>query len=364
MSGLPSIRSLLPLEIGGRIARIGFSYQDHVGISCLLDMLDETNNIKEVWFEKEDDITIITEENGQEYVEFIQVKSSNLDSRWSVPQILDIVKKSLQHGRCLERATYSIATLYDVNNELEVLKLPFDIRDKVKVNELISNLIGKLGDIKNDRGEDVGSWVNNCKWRKYPDSIEALKTINLQRLRTILRYERNAFLFDDQVENIYSKLLVWVFNASFEDVILNTECYKISLKQLNDWLDFEILSAGIPKGGTEKLELKLNQINIDDVTINSAKEMKWKYKSETLSHTFFSANSINLLQMEIAGKLHQMKLDFDNDYTKADSKFFHKECCDEVSIIAQKNNISVALGLGCMYDITNRCSHRFTKPQI
>ena len=52
---LPSIRDLQPEEDGGRVARRGFGYQDHVAAGYCLDMLTDFS-LLEIWCERHDDI--------------------------------------------------------------------------------------------------------------------------------------------------------------------------------------------------------------------------------------------------------------------------------------------------------------------
>jgi hypothetical protein len=89
---LSSIHELPPIETGGIVARKGFSFQDHVAASFLLDMyVDE--NLEQVWCETQDDITLIKKNNINECVEFIQAKSNDLNHLWSVPELCKQSKK-------------------------------------------------------------------------------------------------------------------------------------------------------------------------------------------------------------------------------------------------------------------------------
>ena len=71
---IPSIHAI-PIEtVGGTPARRGFNLQDHVAASfCIRMMLDD--QLKEVWCEAVDDITLIWQRGLGEEVEFLQVKS-------------------------------------------------------------------------------------------------------------------------------------------------------------------------------------------------------------------------------------------------------------------------------------------------
>lgn len=86
-----SYRDLDPLEEGGPTARQGFNYQDHVAASKCLDMLlnAEKNRLCEVWCEAEDDIVLVWQIQGEEWFEFVQVKSNEFDQLWSVAKLCE-----------------------------------------------------------------------------------------------------------------------------------------------------------------------------------------------------------------------------------------------------------------------------------
>jgi hypothetical protein len=75
-------RDLDPLEQGGPVARRGFAYQDHVAAGKCLDMLLDGGPC-EVWCEAEDDIVLVWLIQGEEWFDFVQVKSNELDQLWS-----------------------------------------------------------------------------------------------------------------------------------------------------------------------------------------------------------------------------------------------------------------------------------------
>ena len=91
-NSLSSIHELPPIETGGIEARKGFSFQDHVAVCFLLEMF-ENEDLEQVWFETQDDITLIWNANGIERVEFVQAKSNNLNQLWSVAELCKQVKK-------------------------------------------------------------------------------------------------------------------------------------------------------------------------------------------------------------------------------------------------------------------------------
>lgn len=81
----PSIDDARPVEEGGPIARTGFSYQDEIAVSFLLDML-ECPDIEKIHCETHDDILVVRTNVGapERIAEFVQVKAGEPDQLWSV----------------------------------------------------------------------------------------------------------------------------------------------------------------------------------------------------------------------------------------------------------------------------------------
>lgn len=117
-----------------------------------------------------------------------------------------------------------------------------------------------------------------------------------------------------------------------------------------------------PQKGAEKMKQKMASANIEDSIIQSAEELKWSYTKETLDNRYVAKSSISKLNDDVLCKLQELKMQLDNSKLDLNGAEFHEYCVNSISAFAQKYNVDEALVRGCMYDITNRCSHRFTKP--
>ena len=82
---MTSIHNLLPTEYGGPIARAGFQYQDDVAALFCIQMLNGSEAVA-IWCELLDDITLIWIVSGTEEVEFVQVKSNELNQKYQTPR--------------------------------------------------------------------------------------------------------------------------------------------------------------------------------------------------------------------------------------------------------------------------------------
>lgn len=199
-----SIHATVPLNISGRHARKGFDYQDHVGVALCMQALQD-DSITEIWFETEDDLTLIREAEGKVTVEFIQVKYVNRPSRWSVKAICEgvgtsksLLETSFENDRCAETALFRIVASYDVDNALSVLKLPcngsFRTASAEKETDLIKLIKKQLPKVKSANGHGTDYWVKNCTWEKWPDNITDLESSNKLKLENLLeKYPKHAY---------------------------------------------------------------------------------------------------------------------------------------------------------------------------
>lgn len=177
-------------DAGGPAARQGFKYQDHVAVSFIFKMLRDSN-YSQVECETADDIVAVFQCAGQLINEYIQVKTTESDTKWNVTEItaLDGAKgnSSLLHKslKCDVRpglARFRIVTKRDVAKVLEGFKKELDKR--------------VLPDVTTDRGEklrrkfkafispqkrDFFYWAENSVWQVYGD-VEALEAVNMKAL--------------------------------------------------------------------------------------------------------------------------------------------------------------------------------------
>ncbi len=374
MSVAQSIRSLLPIDLSGRYARQGFVYQDHVGVHLCLCMM-ETDTIAEIWFETQDDITILHNENGNELVEFVQVKNEDRTSRWSIKAVCQsknggtncLVTKSLLNDRCLEPTRFRIVTSYDVMNELDVLKYPiggqFRVTGKTKQDDLVTEIEKLIGKIKSPNGNGIDYWASNCLWQKLPDSIPALEAQNKIQLEKVLkRFPQN--IYPDQRDELYQHLLALVKDASTVDVFSDLSLSKISRPSLVEWLNKKVTDFGKPKGGTERLRQKMNEGGIDYVIIESAEDLKWQYLQSKLSLDFVKATDYSKLERKIAEILLDLKLELDTGHLTMSGVAFLQLCKQRVEEYVEGSGIGIPKdeAVGYMFDRTNRCLHRFITP--
>ncbi|MBC3540423.1 dsDNA nuclease domain-containing protein [Rufibacter sediminis] len=356
---LPSIKDLTPIETGGRIARNGFVYQDHVGVQFLLDMLYE-EEIQEVWFEGEDDIVLHRVNSSSSHIEMVQVKSNDLDSRWSVSKLfsLELLPKSLARGRCKEDIIYRIITATDVDSGISFLKneIGSNNRNNSNLDTLLKPYLTQINKIgKNPKGEDAYSWFNKCFWEVF-HSQDTIKYKNLSYLEKCLNEKFNTVLPPDQKLEIYQQLLAFVSNAG-----VGNEKNNFTKEEICDKLDHLLNNLSAPKQGSKTLDTKLIQANLEPEVVLTAKEFRWQFQKESLNFNFYNKTQITAFKNKIHLLIQDLKLRFDDGEFQFTDIQFHNYCRKKVIELANEHKIEQAIALGCMYDNTSRCTHRFTK---
>src|SRR4051794_11745296 len=75
-------------DAGGVAGRRGFRYQDHVAAGFVIDMLWDAE-LLQVECETGDDIALRWERDGKATIEFVQVKTTEDDTKWSIKELVE-----------------------------------------------------------------------------------------------------------------------------------------------------------------------------------------------------------------------------------------------------------------------------------
>lgn len=201
-------------DAGGPAARQGFKYQDHVAVSFIFKMLQDSN-YSQVECETADDIVAVFQCSGQIVNEYIQVKTTESDSKWNLNEItaLDGTKanSSLLHKslKCDVRpgiARFRIVTKRDVAKILDGFKKEIDKRvlpDTTTARGVA--LCKKFKTFVSPQKRDFLYWAENFVWQVYGD-IEALEAVNIKALSQLAEGLGNRPNFT-QLKAIYEEFL-------------------------------------------------------------------------------------------------------------------------------------------------------------
>lgn len=378
---LKSIREIVTFNDHGRSAREGFDYQDHIGVSLLLEMLN-SEKIREVWFESIDDIDIIREgKNGKETVEFVQVKHEDRTSRYSVATITSrkkdrvgtsLFEKSLYSAQCKEEAYFRIITSFDVKEELKFLKLNRDSKKRNELTEKVESLEQKINSRCNNvsapDNTGVGEWIKKCYWQVRPPKIDDLESSNIRTLHDVIEEKFPPPLLLQQLDDLYQKLLLIVKNASTIDLNDYPEKNKVTKKDLLKTIREYIKEMKEPKGLVKGLKEKIKKANLPDDYAKNAGKFREMYIKRRYEVDYMESDWLSDLEGEVMDKLMSLKGELDSGQIEGGLNF-HQHCYKEVKKIATSErfinkDVPKYIIVGLMYQITNRCLHRFHKVEL
>ncbi len=374
----PSYRDLPPLESGGVIARIGFEFQDHVAAKYCIEMLQNAN-LREVWCESLDDITLIRLYGDQEEFEFVQVKSNELSHFWSIAELCkrdkkgkiigsSILEKSLAYERGSEPCRFRMVTKLPVNSELKILTLPLDSSRRISLNNLCKKVSEKIPDYISPKGSNVSSWLSRLVW-EVCESSEALKNANFLNLRRVSS-DLGMFLAEDQWDEMYRKILQKVQDAGGAKWEVNPEAKKLKRDEFLIWFQDSIAKAQSPGiGGTgRKLHEKMERAGIAPDLIEVAQEQRMSYRQNVLTPGYMDLSKRQDIERNTQAHLHELLAELDAGKCNDTGIEFHSRCLGCLSEVQQHDNGNTSLSLsflqGYMYSLADRCVHRFTRTAI
>ena len=382
MSSLPTTRSihdLPPLERGGVEARKGFEVQDHVAVGFLIDLLT-TPGLLEVWCETHDDITLIWHDTTEQEVEFVQVKSLSLNQLWSVAKLTErerkekqavsgssILERSLANDRCCESCRFRLVTTLPPKGDLDFLQLPFDAPDRIarasEIAKLADDVDGRIGTYRSSNGNGPGFWLNKTMWDVH-QSIESLSSSNRLRLQRVV-FKAGTTLFPDQLDELYASFLTMARDAAVSDWGNDPAKKKICKECLTKWLDTQLESRRhLPASAGTALRGKLEKAGVVDGDIRACLESRQRYLVERYSPQYLKLADLNYVEAEVAAVLHSLRAKLDSEELADNGIAFHAFCLKALEELQSKLPVSgVPLSIlhGCMYNIADRCIHRFRR---
>lgn len=375
-----SIHRLKPLETGGTDARHGFAVQDHVAASHCLDMLEDAT-LSQVWCESQDDVTLIWIGSGTEEVEFVQVKSNELDQLWSIAKLVtgekgndgkqkkSILEKSLQFDQCNEPVRFRIVTCRPVKNELKLLTLALDSPDRSKTTDdyvtLLAEVTKKLGHIKSANGNGCEFWLDRTFWLCI-HSLDSIRANNLLRLAKLVE-NQGQYLPIDHVAELYQRLLTKVYDGGLAKWDVGEAKKKLLRNDLLAWFAQAVNHAVHPGQVTagQTLEGKLTDAGIAPDQFEAIAEMRMQYRLDGLTPKYAEPLKRRTIEGEISARLHTLRSELDGGLLENDGVLFHAKCLgvvnDVFNSLPDDDRPPIQNLYGFMYNLADRCTHRFVR---
>jgi hypothetical protein len=337
----------------------------------------ESENLNQVQCETHDDITLVWQDDDTEKVEFVQVKKIDLDQLWSIAKLCErdngngssILEKSLSRERCIEECVFRVVTDVGVKKELDLLTYGYDDprrnKDTKEFKKLHNAVAKKIGDFKSPKDHDCAYWLYNVYW-DIRESREALRNANILLLYQLVLQKMGEYLAPDQAGKIYDKLLRKVHDAAAPEKQFNPNKKTIERSELFDWLTTTVKQQLSPSVvGNDALKQKMKDALISSTLISSAIDQRRRYRKERLSPTYLTLSDIGRIEGDIAANLLQLYSQIEAEEITDTGPQFHTRCLSTLQEIRDGHPMSVDTPLsfyqGCMYDMTNRCLHRFSR---
>jgi hypothetical protein len=168
-------------DSGGVGAKSGFLFQDYVAAYYVFRML-QNKRIEAVRFEVTDDIDVIY---GNNEIEYVQVKTTDGDRKWSIVELCEVSKVKGVRGKLkpppatdsilhkslscdvssLMRPSFKIVSKREVLSALSYLRTPIiDRVDKAPRADLYKVLNTKIGAFLSPAGRNLDYWIDNASW--------------------------------------------------------------------------------------------------------------------------------------------------------------------------------------------------------
>lgn len=374
---LPSVDDMAPSEEGGPIARSGFDYQDEIGVSFLFDMLEDSN-IQKVHFETHDDLLVVLTAEPCPVAEFVQVKSGELNQLWTVAVVCknengtgtSVLDRSLARDCCREQSQFRLITFRQVSSELKPLTYPRGAPGRQLTEPTMASLLRVFEERKltcvSKKGNGVEYWVANCLWQEWPDEA-AIRESNFSRL-TRLAGRRSSYLFPEQSDQLLDELRLLVKRAGAARWQSHRGEKIVPRSQICSWLDRRLaeLRSGVasPSGG--KLAGKMEEAGLSEEQVRMAIDLRLDYAKVVRTSRYMTTKNADKLQVRVKSELASLRARMMAGQLQLDGQGFHLLCLERMDAINNErrsdSDDQSAFLKGCMYDITDRCLHRFSRP--
>lgn len=201
--------------------RRGHKFQDHVAASLLIDMLDDPS-LLQIECETADDVTLRWVIDGVAINEYVQVKTTDGDTKWSVTELVtrdksrpgtSVAERSLACDAHNEISLFRLVTVREPRGNLVHFKTPRNERraSAGSMTLAAAPFQSKYPGFKSKNDRTLAYWAEHLLWQ-VEHSMEKLADLNRLRLLKLASRDgvRPSFA---EVEASYSALLSIVIDA-------------------------------------------------------------------------------------------------------------------------------------------------------
>lgn len=265
---------LTATDAGGVAGRRGFRYQDHVAACFFLDMLFDSR-IAQIECETADDIVIRWNFEGEKVNEYVQVKTTEADSKWALGELTarkktpkvkggaigsSLMEKSLNGDAYPSKGIFRFVSKRDVRAILAPFCIPRNQRNppSPQLLDIIARVAKEYPTFKSKNGNGLEYWAKNLLWVVEP-SQHLLRTKNVNKIIQFGEH-MGAVPTHSLAEKIYDLLLIVVGDAADASQVTEADQKSITRSEAHDW--WVSRSQEIKK--LQKSTVKVYSVNTDN----------------------------------------------------------------------------------------------------
>ena len=315
---LPSVDDVAPSEEGGPIARSGFNYQDEIGVSFLIDMLEDASVLK-IHFETHDDIVFVRAVDSRIVAEFVQVKAGEINKLWSAADLChrdqgvgsSILEISLGRDAHREESRFRLVTLRSVNKDLKSLTFPLGSPGRQAkdpgVIALLAELKRRIPDYLSKKRNGFDYWLERCFWEVCHDE-EVVRAKNANRLMRLSARDGPRLLVE-QVDQLLEELRLWVKDAGAARWRSHREKKIVTQTQIRAWWGHRTreLIAGATSASGRKLARKMEEAGLSEEQIQMAVDLRLDYARTVRTSRYMDTAQSERLQGQAKSALTSLR---------------------------------------------------------
>jgi hypothetical protein len=280
-----------------------------------------------------------------------------------------ICAKSLGRDEHKEISRFRIVTLRDVNSELKMLTYPcYGTGREIDGEPFVSLSNGvkeKLPKLQSPKGNGIDYWLEHCLWdvRHDKNSIQAHNELRVLKLAA----SQGVHILPEHAESIVLELRWWAFDAGRAFWVPDKAKKIINRDQLLTWWTqrLDAIASGGSVASGAKLREKMDEASLADDQIRMALELRRDYAQMVRTPRYMSNNDVSAMQLRVKSALASLRSRQMAGDLPGDGTAFHSLCLQKMDAINSELAASAddhsAFLKGCMYDIADRCLHRFTR---
>jgi hypothetical protein len=199
---------------------------------------------------------------------------------------------------------------------------------------------------------------------EYAGPINQLELSNNSSLESLLDGKGN-YLVKSQRDAIYMGLVALSYAAAFASFKTDPDKKKVARASLEIWFHQKVLETqrGVSGGSSETLRNKMQAANLKEEYISTAVEQRRRFRQEKLSPKYLDISVLDYVEGEVSARLIFLVGQLDAGTIQDDGMTFYNRCLEEIRALAERDwlgtKVPEYLLQGLMYEITNRCDHRF-----